>query len=71
MALISVPDLPDTNPTVFDYGLICDDAMYQSIEIREGTDVYTVGYLWGYSDHKQNFPVTKFGKVALITNENW
>jgi hypothetical protein len=30
-----------------------------------------VGYLFGYSGQKQNFPITKFGKVSLITKEAW
>lgn len=71
LALISIPDVPGTDPTIFDIGLISDDAAYRSLEIREGTAVYTLGYLFGYSGHKQNYPVTKFGRVALLTEEAW
>ena len=71
LVLVNMPDIPDTDPTIFDYSLIMDDNMYRSLEVEEGTEVYTIGYLYGYSGYKQNYPVTKFGKVALITEEPW
>lgn len=71
LLLISIPDIPDTDPVVFDFSLIADDTVYKTWEVQEGTDVYTIGYLYGYSGQKQNFPVTKFGRVALLTDESW
>ncbi len=71
LVVISIPDIPNADPTVFDYSLILDERKMSELEIREGTDVFTVGYLYGYSGNKQNFPITKFGKVALLTQEGW
>lgn len=68
---ISIPDIPNTYPVVFDYSLLLDEQRINDWEIREGTDVFTVGYLFGYAGIKQNFPVTKFGKIALLTDELW
>jgi hypothetical protein len=68
---VSIPDFPNTNPVIFDYSLILDDELMRKWDITVGTDVFTVGYLYGYSGEKQNFPVTKFGKVALLTDEAW
>lgn len=68
---LRINDLPNTDPTVFDYSLILDDNLMKTYEVMEGTDVFAVGYLYGYSGNKQNFPVTKFGKVALLTDEVW
>jgi hypothetical protein len=68
---INIPDIPNTYPTVFDYSLLLDEKIINDWEIREGADVFTVGYLFGYAGIKQNFPVTKFGKVALLTDELW
>lgn len=68
---ISIPDFPNTDPTVFDYSLILDEVLMKEQEVREGTDVFAVGYLFGYSGNKQNFPVAKFGKIAMLTNEVW
>jgi hypothetical protein len=67
----SIPDFPNTDPTVLDYSLILDDELMSKYEVREGTDIFVVGYLWGYSGEKRNFAVTKFGKVALLTDEMW
>jgi len=66
---LRINDLPNTDPTVFDYSLILDDNLMKTYEVIEGTDVFAVGYLYGYSGNKQNFPVTKFGKIALLTDE--
>lgn len=68
---ISIPDFQNTDPTVFDYSLILDEEFMKEQEVREGTDVFAVGYLYGHSGKKKNFPVAKFGKVAMLTNEVW
>ena len=68
---LRINDLPNTDPTVFDYSLILDDNLMKTYGVIEGTDVFAVGYLYGYSGKKQNFPVTKFGKIALLTDEEW
>ena len=68
---VRIGNFPNTDPTVFDYSLILDDDLMKKWEVMEGTDVFAVGYLYGYSGKKQNFPVTKFGKVALLTDEAW
>jgi len=71
LLLTHMPDIPDTAPIVFDYSTIADDMTYEKLEIGVGTEVFTIGYLYGYSGKKQNYPVTKFGKVALLTDEKW
>ena len=71
LVLLHMPDIPDTDPLIFDYSTIADETMYRSWEISEGTEVYTLGYLFGYSGQKQNFPVTRFGQIALLTEEYW
>lgn len=68
---INIPDFPNTNPTVFDYPLILDEELMKALEVQEGTDIFTVGYLFGYSGNKQNYPVAKFGKIAMLTSEVW
>lgn len=71
LVAISVSDFPNTDPTVFDYSLILDEELIKEKEVREGTDVFTVGYLYSYSGNRQNYPVAKFGKIAMLTNEVW
>lgn len=68
---INIPDIPNTDPTVFDYSLTLDERLIRDLEIQPGTDVFMVGYLFGYAGNTQNYPVTRFGKIALLTNESW
>jgi hypothetical protein len=68
---ISIPAFPNTRPTVFDYSLILDEELMEKQEVWEGTDIFTVGYLYSYSGKKQNYPVAKFGKIAMLTKEVW
>ena len=71
LVLISIPDIADTDPTVFDYSLFLDEKQMKNLQVQEGTEVFTVGYVWGYSGEKQNYPITRFGRVALLTDERW
>src|SRR6266446_4470447 len=45
LVAIGIPDFPNTDPTVFDYSLILNEELMKEVEVREGTDVFTVGYL--------------------------
>ena len=39
--------------------------------IGVGTQIFTVGYVYGYSGVRANYPVTKFGEISLLTDEKW
>ena len=68
---VSLPDIPGTDPTVFAHSMLLDlEAMAKS-EIRVGTNVFTVGYFYGYAGQKQNYPITKFGKISILSSERW
>jgi hypothetical protein len=71
LAAIYLPKIPDTDPWVIDYSLILDAKSMSAWQVEEGTDVFTIGYLFGYSGQKKNYPVKKFGKIALLTEESW
>ena len=71
VAAVSLPDIPQTDPAVIDASYILDEAAMKKLNIGVGTQVFTVGYIFGYSGPKANFPVTKFGEVSLITGEKW
>ena len=71
LAAISIPEIPDTDPTVFGYSMILDATKMTKAEITVGTELFAVGYLWGYSGQKQNYPVTKVGRISVLTNERW
>ncbi len=68
---VLLPDVPGTDPVVFAFPMLLDrDDMAKAI-IKVGTNVFTVGYFFGYSGQKQNYPITKFGKISILTSERW
>jgi hypothetical protein len=71
LAAIYLPKIPDTDPSVLDYPLVLDPKSMSAWQVEEGTDIFTIGYLYGYSGKKKNYPVKKFGKIALLTEESW
>jgi len=68
---IRLPDLPNTDFAAFDYSMILDEDLMKKEGVSEGTDIFTVGYLFGYSGNSRNFSVVRYGKVALLSNEAW
>lgn len=71
LAAIRLPDLPNTAPPLFDFSMIPDEDLLKKERVSEGTDIFTFGYLFGYSGKRQNFPVVRFGKIAKLSNEAW
>ncbi len=71
LGAVSLPDIPDTDPTVAPSSLLLDEGQMQKYGIGVGTQVLTIGYLYSYSGQNKNFPVTKFGHVSQISDEKW
>jgi hypothetical protein len=71
LAAVSLPDILDTDPTVLDADLLLDGNTMKKWNIGVGTQILTVGYIFGYSGQKSNYPVTKFGNMSVITEEHW
>ncbi len=42
-----------------------------SLKIEVGQDAFGVGYLSGYAGIGKNYPVVRFGRIALISDEKW
>jgi hypothetical protein len=49
--------------------LIPSEEDFKTLDIREGSDVFFVGMFVRHLGEKQNTPITRFGKVALMTDE--
>jgi hypothetical protein len=71
IAAVPLPDIPGTAPTVFGISMLLDPESMAKGEIKVGTNVFTVGYFYGYSGQKQNYPITKFGKISILSSERW
>lgn len=66
-----LPDIDGADPTVVPSAMLIDESQMKKSSIGVGTQVVTVGYLFGFSGQKANFPVMKFGHVSAVTDEAW
>jgi hypothetical protein len=71
LAAIHMRNIPDADPTSLSYAMILDKTKLKEQQVHVGTDVFTVGYMFGYGGLNLNHPITRFGKVALLTDEPW
>lgn len=67
-----IPVRPD--PTIFDYltlptEMLTNKKSFKELNIREGSDVFFTGMFTPFLGNKKIFPIVRFGRVALITDE--
>ncbi|MCF8124484.1 MAG: serine protease [Desulfarculaceae bacterium] len=70
--LAVIPCLPDLN--IYDYLYSPDDMIttkeaYKKLNIREGNDVFFTGLFAPFPGVQRNYPIFRFGRVALVTEE--
>jgi len=71
LAAIALPDIANTDPVIITYSWIMDEEAMKKYEVGIGTGIFTVGYLKGYAGETHNYPVTKFGRISVLTRETW
>jgi hypothetical protein len=67
-----IPIVFDTNVIDFKYipeNLITTKEMFENLKIAEGDEIFFVGLFTGYYGIEKNYPIMRFGRVALITDE--
>lgn len=67
-----IPALPDDK--IYDFVFMPDDIMttkddFKTLKITEGSNVFFTGMFTPYTGEHKNYPIVRFGKVALITEE--
>lgn len=67
-----IPCLP--NQEKIDFKFLPDDMIttretYKDLHIREGSEVFFTGLFTPHSKTKRNYPIVRFGRVALMTDE--
>ncbi len=67
-----IPFLPDQ--ARFDFKFLPDEFIttretYNTLKIREGSEVFFTGLFAPYPGAEKNFPIVRFGRVALVTDE--
>jgi hypothetical protein len=67
-----IPVLPDE--TKYDFKIIQDDLLtskedFKKLNITEGSEVFFTGLFVQHIGEQRNYPIVRFGRVALITDE--
>ncbi|XSC44030.1 S1 family peptidase [Bradyrhizobium sp. RDT10] len=70
--LAVIPVQPDEN--TFDFRMLGEDFLttkqsFSDLKIGEGSDVFFVGLFTSFYGQHKNFPIARFGRVAMISNE--
>jgi len=70
--LAVIPMLPKED--IFDFKFLPDSMLttrddYKKLNIHEGSEVFFTGLFTPYPGYKKNYPVVRFGRVALVTDE--
>jgi hypothetical protein len=68
---VVMPEISGADPTLIPASLLTDEAKMKEANLGVGTQVLTIGYLYGYSGQQANFPVAKFGHISITTEESW
>ena len=67
-----IPFLPDQERFDFKFlseGMIITKEAFKELKIREGSDVFFTGLFAPYMGSDRNYPIVRFGRVALVTDE--
>ena len=67
-----IPILPD--PKIYEIKLIPEDMIitkekFKELNIREGDEVFFLGLFTHFYGIKRNYPISRFGRVSIITDE--
>jgi hypothetical protein len=71
LAAISLPEIEGYTAAVVPSFMLIDEEKMNNWGIGVGTEVLTIGYLFGYSGQKANYPVAKFGHISMMSDESW
>lgn len=70
--LVVIPALPDEktlNFKILPDDLITDVGKFNELKISEGSEVFFTGLFTPHVGQQKNYPVVRFGRVALVTDE--
>lgn len=70
--LVVIPSLPDQS--IYDFKFLPNDIIttkekFTELKIREGSNVFFTGLFVPFTGEHRNYPIVRFGRVALITEE--
>jgi hypothetical protein len=70
--IVVIPAMP--NPEEYDFKSLPDDQLstkedFKELKIREGSEIFFTGLFRPHMGEQRNYPVVRFGRVALVTDE--
>lgn len=71
LVALRIPNLPSSELAMLDSGVVFGSTRPSMLPIVEGIDVVNCSLLDGYYGAERNYPICRFGKVALRTDEFW
>lgn len=71
---IAVIPIPPVAPNIYDVifisdGLITTKERFTQMEITEGDEVFFIGLFTSFFGKERNYPIVRFGRVSIITDE--
>jgi hypothetical protein len=62
------------NQTIYDYKAVPEDMLtsreeFHQLRIAEGSDVFFTGLFVSFQGQQKNYPIVRFGRVAMVTEE--
>ena len=70
IAVLNIFPKPDTYDfSVLPERLLMSPQEIKEFNIKEGTEIFFIGLFTPYFGYEHNFPITRFGKIAMITSE--
>lgn len=69
IAIQMLPDLKNHKWNHIPQNMITTKDLFREVNIREGDDVFFIGLFNTYYGNRRNYPIARFGRVALITDE--
>lgn len=71
---LAVVPVAEPDPNVYEVSAIDEDLLtsekdFSALNIREGSDIFFTGMFLPYIGANRNYPIVRFGKVALLTDE--
>lgn len=70
--IVVIPYTPPKNDYIFNYldsTFLLEKQGFKSLNLQEGTEAFFTGLFTAYTGEKKIYPIVRFGRISLITDE--
>lgn len=71
LAAIILKKFEKSDPLFLDKVMVLSKEDSDMKDVIVGTDIFSIGVFRGYPGRDRNYPITKFGKIAMQTDDYW